>query len=170
MPDDPPNEDKDAIIQRLTREAGDARKKLREAEARVAALEDAGPKAIEAAKADGAAEARAALATEHAKAIASAEVRALAARRLADPDDAPRFLDMTKVVSADGKVDKAAIERELAELVEHKPYLAVPTGPTGPPPPPPGPTGSADGGVRPGSASTNPDAPMNDLMRKALRH
>src|SRR5580704_15156556 len=101
------DDDKDATIAELRRENGTQRRKLRDAEARVAQLEaaegDKG-KIIADAKAEGAAEERARLGSEHAKALAGAELKAAAARKLADPEDAVRFLDMTEVVGADGKV------------------------------------------------------------------
>jgi hypothetical protein len=172
MPNDDPDE-KDATIAELRRENATQRKKLRDAEARVTQLEAAeGDKAklITDAKAEGAAEERTRLAADHAKALAGAELKAAAARKLADPEDAVRFLDMTEVFGADGKVDTAKIDKLLTDLVEKKPYLAVPAGNGG------GggdggagggkPTGSGDGGARPPAAG-NADEEVNSLIRKA---
>ncbi|MGW7350951.1 phage scaffolding protein [Streptomyces sp. NPDC054784] len=55
-----------------------------------------------------------------------AEVKALAANSFADPDDAHAFLDLAAYVDSDGDVDGAAIERDLAGLLERKPHLGKP--------------------------------------------
>lgn len=164
-------DEKDLIIQRLTRESAEHRKRASEATARVTELEgelaverDKLPTELEKAKAEGAAEARASLGAEHATAIAAAEVRAIAARTLADPDDAPRFIDMTKVVK-DGTVDPAAIEAELAALVERKPYLAAAAAGGGKPPPP---TGNGDGGGRTPPPPQG-DAAMDQMLRDHVK-
>lgn len=122
------DDEKDATIAKLRRDEADLRKKLRDAEGKVAQLEAKEAdqdKVIATAKAEGAAEERSKLTAEHAKALAGAEVRARAARTLADPDDAVKFLDLSEVVGGDGKVDGTKIDEQLKELVEKKPYLAV---------------------------------------------
>lgn len=87
--------------------------------------------------------------------LVQAEVRAVAAGKLADPEDAVRFLDLDEfAVGDDGEVDKKAITKKLDELVKAKPYLAA--GATRP-------TGDADQGARGGSAGSS----MNDLIRNA---
>ena len=104
------DDEKDQTIAELRRGEASMRKKLRDAEARVAqleAVEGDREKIVAQAKAEGAAEARTAMQSEHAGQLASAEVRIAAARRLADPEDAIRFLDLKEVVGADGKVDAA---------------------------------------------------------------
>lgn len=61
--------------------------------------------------------------------IAKAEVRAAAKGKLADPNDAFRFLDLEDFdVDDEGAVDTAAIEAALDALVESKPYLAAQSG------------------------------------------
>lgn len=58
--------------------------------------------------------------------IVRAEVKALAAKKLADPGDALKFLDLDAFeVSADGDVDADAIAEAIEELVRTKPYLAA---------------------------------------------
>lgn len=58
--------------------------------------------------------------------ILKAEVRALAASRLADPEDALRFLDLTDFdVTDTGDVDRAAITAAIESLVTSKPYLSA---------------------------------------------
>ena len=52
-----------------------------------------------------------------------AEVKAMAAAGFADPEDAPAFLDLKKYASADGDVDAAAIQADLADLLARKPHL-----------------------------------------------
>lgn len=76
-----------------------------------------------------------------------AAVTAAAASRLADPADAVLAGIDPASVYADGKVDKAKIEKALDALVKAKPYLAVKgtppsgdTGPKGTPAPASGPT------------------------------
>lgn len=61
--------------------------------------------------------------------IVKAEVRALAAGKLADPNDALQFLDLSSVeVSEDGAIDTAVIEQLIADLLTSKPYLAAQSG------------------------------------------
>ena len=69
--------------------------------------------------------------------VLKSEVRAAAAGVLADPSDAPRFLDLDQFeVGEDGDVDQAAIADAIKELVEEKPYLAAQGGKKKPPPKP----------------------------------
>lgn len=59
--------------------------------------------------------------------IVKAEVRASAAGKLSDPVDALKFLDLSRFeVDADGNVDTEQIDEAIADLLEKKPYLAVP--------------------------------------------
>ena len=170
------DDDKDKVIAELRKEEAGLRRKLRDTEARAAQLEAAEgdrDKIIAQAKAEGASEERVKLNAEHSKALAGAEVRAAAAKRLADPDDAVRFLDMDQLLGADGKVDAAKIDAELVALVEKKPYLAAAgaggggggddggaNGTGGKP------TGSGDGGPRPPAAGSSDDQ-VNALLRQA---
>lgn len=171
------DDDKETIAQ-LRRDEAALRKQLRTAEGRVAQLEAKEAdqdKVIERAKAEGAAEEREKLTKEHAEALAGAEVRARAARALADPDDAIKFLDLKELVGNDGKVQVAKIDEQLADLVEKKPYLKVNgtgrTGDkgddkTGDKSDDKGQRGNWDGGARPG-ASGNADDDFNAVLRKA---
>lgn len=61
--------------------------------------------------------------------ILSAEVRASAAGKLADPQDALRFIDLSSFeVADDGSVDGSAITAAIEDLIKTKPYLAVQDG------------------------------------------
>lgn len=87
--------------------------------------------------------------------LLQAEVRAVAAGKLADPEDAIRFLDLDQFdVDDDGKTDTKAITKALDELVKAKPYLAASAT---------RPTGDADQGAR----GTSGGSSMNDLLRQA---
>jgi hypothetical protein len=60
--------------------------------------------------------------------ILKAEVRAAAARKLADPRDALRFLDLDQFeVNEDGEVDADEIAEAIEDLLKNKPYLAAAT-------------------------------------------
>lgn len=73
--------------------------------------------------------------------ILRAEVRALAAGKLADPNDALLYIDLTEFeVGDDGSVDQSAIAEAIAGLIAQKPYLAAQGGARF--------NGSADQGVR----------------------
>lgn len=124
-------DDKDREIAKLTREAAgyrtqlrDAEKRAEDAEAKLSKAAEASKSAVEDAKAAGIAEGKKEATKEHAAALASAEVRARAARYLADPDDAPKFLDLDALVD-DGKPNGEKVDKALAELVEKKPYLGI---------------------------------------------
>lgn len=52
-----------------------------------------------------------------------AEVRALASDAFADPSDAAAFLTLGKYVADDGQIDTAAIQTDLADLLQRKPHL-----------------------------------------------
>lgn len=73
--------------------------------------------------------------------ILKAEVRAAATAKLADPQDALRFLDLSAFeVGADGEIDSAAVASAIDNLIKSKPYLAAQGGTRF--------QGSADGGAR----------------------
>lgn len=73
--------------------------------------------------------------------ILKAEVRAAAAAKLADPQDALRFLNLSEFeVGSDGEVDAAAVAKAIDDLIATKPYLAAQGGKKF--------EGSADGGAR----------------------
>lgn len=110
-------------------------------------------KAIDKARREALAEAQ----TSFNRRIVQAEVRAAAAGKLADPEDAIRFLDLDDFkVGNDGEVDTKAITSALDGLVKTKPYLAASAT---------RPTGDADQGARGAPAGSS----MNDLIRGALR-
>ena len=78
--------------------------------------------------------------------ILKAEMRAAAAGKLADPADALLYIDLSSFeVDDDGAVDGAAIAAAVEDLVKTKPYLAAQGGGRF--------QGSADGGVRNGTAA-----------------
>lgn len=52
------------------------------------------------------------------------EVRAMASTTFADPDDAASALNLSSYVDPDGEIDTAAIEADLAELLQRKPHWA----------------------------------------------
>ncbi|MGW6008668.1 hypothetical protein [Streptomyces sp. NPDC055210] len=55
-----------------------------------------------------------------------AEVKAAAAKRLADPADAPKFIDLAKIkIGDDGDPDAKQIKKAIDDLLKEKPYLAA---------------------------------------------
>lgn len=88
--------------------------------------------------------------------IVKSEVRVAAAGKLADPEDAVRFLNLDEfVVDDDGNVEAKAISDAVARLLKDKPYLAANAGTRR--------HGDADQGAR-GRATSG--ASMNDLIRR----
>jgi hypothetical protein len=78
--------------------------------------------------------------------ILKAEVRAAAAAKLADPQDALRFLSLSDFeVGADGEVDASQVAKAIDDLIASKPYLAAQGGKRF--------QGTADGGARNDSAA-----------------
>jgi hypothetical protein len=58
--------------------------------------------------------------------IVKAEIRAAAAKKLADPRDALRFLDLDQFeVGDDGEIDADEIAEAIEDLIKSKPYLAA---------------------------------------------
>ncbi|MET8824784.1 hypothetical protein ABZX40_17940 [Streptomyces sp. NPDC004610] len=58
--------------------------------------------------------------------VLRAEIRAAAAKKLADPRDALKFLDLGQFeVDADGEADAEEIAEAIEELIKTKPYLAA---------------------------------------------
>lgn len=96
-----------------------------------------------------------------------AEVRVAAAGKLADPEDAVRFLDIeTFEVDDEGRVDEKAVAAAIDRLVEEKPYLAAGTAPRTTKP---GSTDPFDAGTRTSRQTTIPlngDPLEADLRRK----
>lgn len=134
-----------AALKRATKDADRNRRLRGQAEAKLAELQQSqqtdAEKALSDARAEGKAEADKAANAR----IVRAEVKAAAAKRLADPADAVRFLDLDEFeVGDDGEVDGDAIAAALDALLEAKPYLGV-NAPTPKPPP-----GDGDGGARGG--------------------
>lgn len=88
--------------------------------------------------------------------VVRSEVRVAAAGKLADPEDAVRFLDLsTFKVDDNGEVDGKAIAAAIDELVKTKPYLAA-NGTRG--------TRDFDAGSR---TPAGGGRSMNDLIRSA---
>lgn len=111
-------------------------------------------RAIQQARRDAANEARQQLMQR----LVTAEVRAAAAGRLADPDDAVRFLNLSDFTGDDGEIDSKAVAAAIGELVASKPYLAAsPAAPKF--------TGTADQGPR----GTADDADLGSLDMDAYR-
>ncbi|MEV0526631.1 hypothetical protein AB0I66_24620 [Streptomyces sp. NPDC050439] len=55
-----------------------------------------------------------------------AEVKAAAAKLLADPADAPKFIDLAKIkIGEDGDPDAKQIKKAIEDLLKEKPYLAA---------------------------------------------
>jgi hypothetical protein len=159
----PPRGSKEAVLADLARER-DRRQEAEKLAARAGELEaeltklresqmSDQEKAVAAAKAEGAKEA---LATANGR-LLRAEVRLAAAGKLADPEDAVRFLDLDEFkVDDDGNVDTRAVAAAVDALIDKKPYLAASAT---------RPTGNADQGTRRGA----PPAPdMDSLLRAAV--
>jgi hypothetical protein len=89
--------------------------------------------------------------------ILKAEVRAQAASKLADPQDALRFLDLSEFeVGSDGEVDASQIAKAIDGLIASKPYLAAQGGKKF--------QGSADGGAR-NDTATPAQLTRDDMKR-----
>jgi hypothetical protein len=74
--------------------------------------------------------------------ILRAELKARAGTKLADPEDAPNLIDLSKFeVAEDGTVDTDKLDKAVDKLLEKKPYLKSGAKPAGKP--------TADGGARP---------------------
>ena len=90
--------------------------------------------------------------------ILKAEIRAAAGGRLADPEDAVRFLDTDEfAVTEDGEVDQRAVLAAIDRLLKMKPYLAA--GATRP-------AGDADQGARGAAMALNGDPLLDSLKAK----
>ncbi|MDX2538590.1 hypothetical protein [Streptomyces scabiei] len=71
-------------------------------------------------------EIRAEIAAETNARLIRAEVKAAAAGKLADPADAPKFIDLSKIkVGEDGDPDAKQIKKAIEDLLKEKPYLAA---------------------------------------------
>lgn len=58
--------------------------------------------------------------------LVRAEVKAAAAGKLADPADAPKFIDLAKIkIGEDGDPDAKQIKKAIEDLLKDKPYLAA---------------------------------------------
>ncbi|MFE6426747.1 hypothetical protein ACFVOB_14915 [Streptomyces rochei] len=58
--------------------------------------------------------------------LVRAEVKAAAAGKLADPADAPKFIDLAKIkFGDDGEPDAKQIKKAIEDLLKEKPYLAA---------------------------------------------
>jgi membrane protein involved in colicin uptake len=147
--------------ERAAKANADAVKRASEAERRLAELENAGKpdneKEIERVRAEAANQARTEAMEQANQRILKSELRAAAAGKLADPEDAVRFLDIEDfVVGDEGEVDTKALTQAVAGLLKEKPYLAAEAVKRK--------HGDGDGGARGRSATSNT---MNDILRSS---
>jgi hypothetical protein len=115
-------------LQALARKHEDRWKALVPKAKRLEEMEEASATEMERAVKAAREEERAQLASERSAAnrrVAAAEVKSAAAGKLIDPSDAPRYLDLDSFINDDGDVDSDAIAKEIDQLVEKKPHLAV---------------------------------------------
>lgn len=111
-------------------------------------------KAVEAARKESAA---ATLASVNQR-ILKAEIRAAAGGKLADPEDAIRFLDLDIfTVTDEGEVDQKAVASAIDRLLQLKPYLAASAT---------RPAGDADQGARGAAMALNGDPLLDSLKAK----
>lgn len=88
-------------------------------------------KAVDKARREAGADATKATDEKWANIVRRAEIRVAAAGKLADPEDAIRFLDLATIkVDDEGHVDEKAIASAIETLVTEKPYLAADGGST----------------------------------------
>lgn len=124
-PADPPKAPDDPRVTEANKEAAKYRTRLREAEKALETAKTQGATELETAVATAKAEARLEALTEANERIVEAEVLAAAARKLADPADAARLLDLSQFqVDDKGSVDRKAISEAVEALLKDKPYLA----------------------------------------------
>lgn len=140
----------------LRRENASWRTKLRNTEAELTRLRETAAtdqeSAIAAAREEARQEALQEALTEANARIVRAEVIAAASRKLADPEDAVRLLDLDAFqVNDKGEIDRAALAAAVDELVKAKPYLTASRDP--------------DFGARPPAAPAGPS--MDDFLRQA---
>lgn len=129
QPDSPPDPAQQHI-QSLRRENASWRTRLREKEAELERLKETAASDVEAAVQQAREEARAEALAEalalSSDRIREAEVLAAASKRLRDPADALKLLDLSQFqVDDEGNVDREAIDAAVDELVKGKPYLAA---------------------------------------------
>lgn len=90
--------------------------------------------------------------------IKKAELRAAGAGKLADPNDALLYVDLSGIdVGEDGEVDRAALTAAIDDLVKNKPYLAAQGGRRF--------EGGADGGAR----KESPGKPIGEQIAEAQK-
>lgn len=124
----------------------DAERKLKAAEAAVEEARKAGLSEAERAVEDARKAAREETASAFKAKLAASALRAAAAGKLADPEDAIRFLDLSAIsVDDDGEVDTKDLASMVDGLLKEKPYLAG-SAPAGKPGPLPGGGPHAKGG------------------------
>lgn len=142
-----------ADLERKLKRSDDNRQKVAELESEIAKLQ--GKEAEYAAAQEQQRVKDEALAAANGR-ILSAEVRARAAGKLADPQDALRFIDLSEFeVGSDGEVDGDAIAAAITDLIKTKPYLAVQDGKRF--------RGDADGGAR--KEASSPQLSEADVKR-----
>lgn len=107
----------------------DLEKKLSDERKAREALELANKPAEEQAAATARAEAEAEARSKYDAKLIRANLRALATSKLADPDDAALYLNLSDfTVTEDGEVDSAALTAAIDELLVKKPHLAADDG------------------------------------------
>lgn len=145
--------------ERTAKANADAAKRASDAERRLSELQQAAKpdneKELDKVRAEAADRARKETLQTANRRIIKSEIRAEAAGKLADPEDAVRFLDFDDfIVSDDGDVDTKALAQAVAGLLKDKPYLAAETIKRK--------HGDGDGGARGRSGSSST---MNDILR-----
>lgn len=144
----------------------DAARQLAEAQRRLEELDTSRTdhqKELDKVRAEAAEEARQEATLKANRRIVRSEVRANAGGKLADPEDAVRFLDLDSFeVDSDGDVDTKAIERAIGQLLKDKPYLSADAASVRR-------RGDADQGAR---GRTGSSTSMNELIRQkaGIRH
>jgi hypothetical protein len=149
-------------MEALKTEAGDYRRRLRNAETELEKLKTAALGDQERAVAEAKAEGKREAAAEHGRRLLEAQIRAAAAGKLRDPDDAIRYLDVDKLLELDER--DRDLDKAVATLIEQKSYLAADTNGATP-----------TTGVRSQGARTQPggtraaDSDGSEWLRKAAR-
>lgn len=119
--------------ERTAKANADAVKRAEEAERRLSEIENASKsereKELDKVRTEAAEEARKDALTMANRRIVKSEVRAAAAGKLADPEDAVRFIDLDDIaVGDDGDVNVKALNDAVARLLKDKPYLGADSG------------------------------------------
>ena len=156
--DDPLGEAGKKALDAERTERRKAEKRAKDLDAELAKFREASmseqEKAVEAARREAAAQA---IATVNQR-ILKAEIRAAAGGRLADPEDAVRFLDLDEfTIGEDGEIDQKAVLAAVDRLLKMKPYLAASAT---------RPAGDADQGARGNAMALNGDPLLEAIKAK----